>query len=107
MIFPANPKGECMPVSSILCHAQEAEQRQRAEDSAFENVRAVAAKAAAAWHKEGIAADAREARQLRVRAYKADAAAAGRVDDDLRLSENPDRGRADQLEAVRASGRLE
>lgn len=60
-----------MLVPSTLCYAQEALQRQRASDSAFANVRAIAVKAAAAWHLEGIAAEAREKRQLRVQAFKA------------------------------------
>jgi len=83
-----------MLISSALCFAQEAHQRQRATDNAFANVRAIAAKAATAWRIEGVAAEAREQRQLRVRAFKV-SSAAGEALTALSLSENPDRGFAD------------
>lgn len=83
-----------MHVSSTLCFAQEALQRQRASDSAIANVRAIAVKAAAAWHLEGIAAVGREKRQLRVQAFKANELRNASAIDELLLSENPDRGLA-------------
>ncbi len=87
-----------MQPSSILCHAQEAHHNAVARAATLDNVRLVASAAAAAWAREGVAAGLREDRKLRTRAF-ADAHA---VPDELpsatdrSLSENPDRGHADQ-----------
>jgi hypothetical protein len=59
----------------------------------LENVKLVATSAAVAWAKEAVAAELREARQLRVRALTGGSAKPDIVtSDDLSLSENPDRG---------------
>lgn len=86
-----------MQPSSVLCRAQEAHHRALARAASLDNVRRVASAAAAAWAKEGLAADLREDRKLRARAL-AEAttppieppSAGARA-----LSENPDRGHAD------------
>ncbi len=79
-----------MRPSSILCRAQEAHHRERAAGAQLENVRAIAAGAAAAWGLEALSAERREARQDRIRLV-AEAASAG-VNGDRLFSENPDRG---------------
>lgn len=87
-----------MQPSSILCRAQEAHHPALARAATLDNVRFVANAAAAAWAKEGIAADLREDRKQRTRAF-ADAQIALRqpVRAEFRvLSENPDRGHADR-----------
>ncbi|RYY29363.1 MAG: hypothetical protein EOP62_00550 [Sphingomonadales bacterium] len=77
-----------MQLSSIMCRAQEAQQRARAASTTLDNVRTLATIAAAAWHKEALAADRRERRRpppvldLQM------------VWDDRTFSENPDRGQA-------------
>lgn len=87
-----------MQPSSILCRAQEAHHHALARAATLDNVRLVANAAAAAWAKEGIAADLREDRKLRTHAFAA--AQIGLSEPtvaDLRaLSENPDRGHADR-----------
>lgn len=83
-----------MQMSSALCRAQEAHHRDRADGAALENVRIIAAAAAAAWGLEALSAERREQRALRVRAV-ADAAADRRRSVESRersFSENPDRG---------------
>jgi len=84
-----------MVPSSALCRMQEDIHRQRAANTSLKNVRLVSTSAATAWAKEALAAECREARQLRVRAIaQADGVASsgpGDCDDRL-LSENPDRG---------------
>lgn len=82
--------------SSTLCRAQEDLHRNRAANATLENVRSISIHAAAAWAKEAVAAESREARHLRVRAA-ADAdikASATVAHDDMPFSENPDRGLA-------------
>jgi len=86
-----------MEPSLILCRAQEARQRALAGAAAtLENGKLIANLAAAAWAKEGAAAERRENRKLRTRAFLE----AGRTQDespsveDRSLSENPDRGHA-------------
>ncbi len=80
-----------MVPSSALCRAQEGLHLRKAADTALENVRLVATNAAAAWGKEAVAAECREARQLRARTL-AEAGIAAR--NDLSPNENPDRDRA-------------
>jgi hypothetical protein len=85
-----------MELTSSMCRAQEAVQRDRAESAALENVRMIAERAAGAWHREAIAADHREARRARARTIAEIANVQNQrlVDDEDVLSENPDRGRA-------------
>lgn len=80
--------------SSTLCRTQELFHRERAASTTLENVRAVAASAAAAWGLEAVAAEKREARSVKTRetaaliaAEKAEAEAAR----ECGFSENPDR----------------
>ena len=81
--------------STTLCRAQEAYHRDRATGARLENVRTIAAHAAAAWEREARTAERREARHSRKRQL-ADLASAReqRVteDRDRLFSENPDRG---------------
>ena len=80
--------------SSALCRAQESLHRRRAADTSLENVKSVSISAAAAWAKEALAAESREARQLRSHAAanaKSQMEPAF-VQDDFPVSENPDRG---------------
>lgn len=82
-----------MLISSALCYAQEAHHQKRAADTALANVRSIAIGAATAWRLEGVAAEKREARQLRTREFASNALAEqGREAELLLLSENPDRG---------------
>ncbi|WP_454886664.1 hypothetical protein [Sphingomonas oryzagri] len=81
--------------SSALCRAQENLHYRRAADTTLENVRSVSINAAAAWAKEALAAESREARQLRLQAAanagcQMDTASA--AIDDFSVNENPDRG---------------
>lgn len=87
-----------MQPSSILCRAQEAHHHALARAATLDNVRLVANAAAAAWAKEGLAADLREDRKLRTSALAEAHVAHGEpIAADLRaLSENPDRGQADR-----------
>lgn len=80
--------------SSTLCRTQESFHRERAASTTLENVRAIAAGAAAAWGLEAVAAEKREARGAKTRATadliaaeKAEAAAVREQE----FSENPDR----------------
>lgn len=84
-----------MLVSSDLCIAQEALQRERAAAAILPNGRMIALGAATAWHSEGLAAERREERQTRIRLFGMRHAGAIESPDLLLLSENPDRGRAD------------
>ena len=77
-----------MQLSSALCRAQEAHHRDRATAAQLENVRTIAAGAAAAWGQEALSAERREARQLRNLAT----AQAANDERERPFSENPDRG---------------
>ena len=84
-----------MQLPSVLCRAQEAHQRDRANTTLLENVRIVAERAAKAWALEAIAAERREARTARTRAiaeiellHKQ----RSHEDEDKLFSENPDLG---------------
>lgn len=81
--------------SSTLCRTQEEFHRARAASATLENVRAVAASAAAAWRQEAVAAERREARGVRTRAVaELIAAQKARAAEEAErgFSENPDRG---------------
>jgi uncharacterized protein YfcZ (UPF0381/DUF406 family) len=83
--------------SSALCRAQESLHRRRAADTTLENVRSVSISAAAAWAKEALAAESREARQLRAQAVanaKSLMSKACAVQGDVSISENGSRLRA-------------
>jgi len=84
--------------SSEFCRAQESVQRRRAAETPLENVRLIATGAAAAWAKEAVSAESREARRLHDRAAP-QAAGAGKAAHDPWIdpspSENTDRGFAD------------
>ncbi len=85
-----------MQPSSILCRAQEARHHALAGAATLDNVKLIARAAAAAWAKEGAAADLREDRKLRTQAFAE--AHAGPIEPpsshERALSENPDRGHA-------------
>jgi hypothetical protein len=85
-----------MELTSRLCRAQEAAQRERAAGALLENVRIVAERAALAWRLAAIDAEHREARRARTRAIAEIASLqTGRSNEDDQLfSENPDRGLA-------------
>jgi hypothetical protein len=53
-----------MLLSSDLCHAQEMEQQDRATNHPLPHVRRLAAKAALAWHNEGVWAKKREDKRV-------------------------------------------
>lgn len=85
-----------MELTSRLCRAQEAAQRERAASNLLENVRLVAERAATAWRHAAIEAEQREARRARTRA-SAEIAFLEKQranEDDQVFNENPDRGRA-------------
>lgn len=86
-----------MQPSLVLCRKQEAHQRALASAATLDNVKSIANAAAAAWAKEGAAAEQREERKLRTRAF-AEAARSGYGEppfhEDRSLSENPDCGYA-------------
>jgi hypothetical protein len=85
-----------MELTSRLCRAQEAAQRERAASTPLENVRLVAERAATAWRPAALEAEQREARRARTPAI-AEIAFLQRQrtnEDDQVFSENPDRGRA-------------
>ena len=86
-----------MQPSSTLCRVQEAHQRGLAASATLANVRGVANLAAAAWAKEAIAAERREARLSRAKSIAAAPQIALETPrpDDRPFSENPDRGFAD------------
>jgi hypothetical protein len=83
---------------SILCRAQEAHHYALARAATLDNVRLIATAAAAAWAKEGVAADLREDRKLRTRAFAEAPAVPSEPPSagDRALSENPDPGHAHQ-----------
>lgn len=87
-----------MPISSALCRVQEAYHRSRAAGAELANVRTVATGAARAWELEAIAAENRERRAARARliaeATKTETAFLC-APDERAVSENPDRGFAD------------
>ncbi|OAN67096.1 hypothetical protein [Sphingomonas sp. TDK1] len=91
-----------MQPTAFTCRAQEARQRQLATDALLPNVRDVAFIAAAAWQKEALAAEKREAREIATRLQRIEARVE-RAAEDRGLSENPDRGLAD-LPVLRALG---
>ena len=84
-----------MNPSSTLCRSQEAFHRDRAAGSPLENVRRLAASAAAAWSIEADHAERREARAVRTRAV-AELIAVQKLltgeEEAREFSENPDRG---------------
>lgn len=87
-----------MVPSSAFCRAQEDLHLRRAADATLDNVRRVATGAAAAWSKEAVAAEQREARQARLKANAAVAeqavAAEAERRDAMTANENPDHGLA-------------
>ena len=87
-----------MQPSSILCRTQEAHHHALARAATLDNVRLISSAAATAWAKEGVAAGLREDCKLRTRAFaEAHAEPSGPPSADERaLSENPDRGHAQQ-----------
>jgi len=82
-----------MQNSSAFCRAQQARQTMRASESALDNVRSIAMRAAAAWGMEAISAERREDRQTR--RVEEDGLLHETAEDRM-LSENPDRGFASQ-----------
>ncbi|MHA6721182.1 hypothetical protein ACX40Y_17245 [Sphingomonas sp. RS6] len=90
-----------MQPTAITCRAQEARQRQLAANASLPNVRDIAFVAAAAWEKEALAAEKREARdrETRRRRGEANLGRATSPFDDRTLSENPDRGFANRASA--------
>jgi hypothetical protein len=84
-----------MHPTAFTCRAQEARQRQQATDALLPNVRGVAFIAAAAWRKEALAAEKREAREIATRLHRIESRLE-RSTEDRDLSENPDRGFADR-----------
>lgn len=101
-----------MEASSAHCRTQEARQRELAANAILDNVRAIANKAAEAWHREALSADRREARRENARLLAeqramdsaAVAAATDLADEpadddhDRQWSEYPDTGFATSLE---------
>lgn len=83
-----------MQPTAIFCRAEEARQRALAGTAKLENVKRIAIIAAAAWAKEGAAAEHREARKLRAQEIARTGVMKGEPPcmDDRGLSENPDRG---------------
>lgn len=81
-----------MHLSSALCRKQEAHHRDRAAAAGLDNVRIIAASAAAAWGLEALTAERREQRALQA---GVDVSTDSRrtLDESERVfSENPDRG---------------
>jgi hypothetical protein len=85
-----------MELTSRLCRAQEAAQRERAAGTSLENVRIVAERAALAWCQAAIDAEHREARRARTRTIAEIASLQEQLsrEDEQLFSENPDRGLA-------------
>lgn len=83
-----------MQPTAIFCRAEEARQRALAGTAKLENVKRIAIVAAAAWAKEGAAAEHREARKLRTQELAREGVAKREMPhvEDCILSENPDRG---------------
>ena len=83
-------------MSSAVCRAQEAYHRDRATaETLLANVRAISAKAAAAWAHEATMAEQREAKSEQRRKLAGATLLADRTavpDCDRWFSENPDRG---------------
>jgi hypothetical protein len=75
-----------MQNSSSFCRSQEAIQIKRAAETALNNVRTIATKAAEVWRLEAVAAEQREDRHRKRTTLQSDGGLAG---------ENPDRGYAD------------
>jgi hypothetical protein len=91
--------------SSTLCRSQEEFHRDRAANTTLENVRVIAAGAAAAWGLEAVAAEKREARGARTRAI-AELMAARDLsarEAERQFSENPDREFATKKRQVNAA----
>lgn len=86
-----------MQPTALTCRAQEAHQRGVSLNASLANVRQIAALAAAAWAKEAIAAERREARATHARQDREPAKILHLPlwMDDRALSESPDRGFAD------------
>jgi len=86
-----------MQPSACTCRAQEAHQRVVSLNAPLANVRSIAALAAAAWAKEALAAERREARVAHARQDREAAKVLHLClwPDERTLSENPDRGFAD------------
>ena len=78
-----------MTMSAEFCRAQAAHHHQRAADSPLDNVRRIAAVAAATWEGEAVFAEHRERRRLIARAATEAKLPAG---DDSAADENPDCG---------------
>jgi hypothetical protein len=101
-----------MEASSAHCRAQEARQRELADNAVLDNVRDIATTAANAWHREALSADRREARResarqlAEQRSLEAAAAAAIRAPSENRVADNdgrqwseyPDTGFASNLD---------
>lgn len=86
-----------MPLSSMLCRAQELAQRDRAASATLENVRLVAERAADAWAREALLAEKLEIRKAEAEQkaqIRRDEARLSSDEHDRALSENPDRGMA-------------
>ncbi len=81
-----------MQLSSALCRKQEAHHLDRAAGAQLENVRIIAASAAAAWALEALTAERREERALRVRVDSSTDSRRTLDDRERIFSENPDRG---------------
>lgn len=83
-----------MQPTAIFCRAEEARQRALAGTAKLENVKRIAIVAAAAWAKEGAAAQHREARKLRAQEIARTRVQNGEPShiEDHVFSENPDRG---------------
>ncbi|MFK4794854.1 MULTISPECIES: hypothetical protein [Sphingomonadaceae] len=82
-----------MAHTSAFCLAQEALHRERAVAANLDNVRIVAASAAAAWAREAVVALRREGQLGREDRLPA-AASLSEEAEDAAFSENPDRGLA-------------
>ena len=84
-----------MELSSTFCRVQETVQRDRAANAILENIRVIAARAANAWGIEALSAERREAQRERTRRIAEMATLQDMSmlsDEDMLLSENPDRG---------------
>lgn len=87
-----------MQPSAHMCRAEEARQRAVSIDAPLANVRQIAVQAAAAWAKEALAAERREARAAASVAQNPEFAKVLPLllrPDERMVSENPDRGLAD------------
>lgn len=84
-----------MSPSASLCRTQSSIQEARAKSTTLANIRNLATVAAAAWSKEGDAADKREARQRAVKVQSALTALTNQAEWDGPFSNDPDLGMAD------------